>query len=112
MMDYKASRPDLFEMPAGSVGMLIGFEVRKEKYTDKRDPRIDGKVTYTVPVGPKTGQTFPLISDVVNSSATPTSGGSRVTYSAFSELAIPLHETVDAQVALRYENSDDYVDQL
>ena len=110
MMDYKASRPDLFEMPAGSVGMLIGFEVRKEKYTDKRDPRIDGKVTYTVPVGPKTGQTFPLISDVVNSSATPNSGGSRVTYSAFSELAIPLHETVDAQVAVRYENSDDYGD--
>ena len=110
MMDYKTSNPELFDMPAGPVGMLIGFEVRKESYSDKRDPRINGEITYTVPAGPKTGETFPIISDVLNSSATPNSKGSRVTYSAFSELAIPLHETVDAQLAVRYENSDDYGD--
>ena len=110
MMDFKASRPDLFELPAGSVGMLIGFEARKESYQDKRDPRINGEFTYTVPAGPKTGETFPIISDVVNSSATPDSSGSRVTYSLFSELAIPLHETVDAQLAIRYEDSNDYGD--
>ena len=55
-------------------------------------------------------ETFPIISDVVNSSATPDSSGSRVTYSLFSELAIPLHETVDAQLAIRYEDSNDYGD--
>ena len=110
MMDYKASTPDLFELPAGSVGMLIGAEIRKESYSDKRDDRINGKITYTVPVGPKTGETFPIISDVVNSSATPNSNGTRVTYSLFSELAIPVTETIDAQLAARYENSDDYGD--
>jgi len=110
MMDFKASTADLFELPAGSVGMLVGFEARKESYQDKRDPRINGEMPYTVPAGPKTGETFPIISDVVNSSATPDSSGSRVTYSLFSELAIPLHETVDAQLAIRYEDSNDYGD--
>ena len=110
MMDFKASTADLFELPAGSVGMLVGFEARKESYQDKRDPRINGQMPYTVPAGPKTGETFPIISDVVNSSATPDSSGSRVTYSLFSELAIPLHETIDAQLAIRYEDSNDYGD--
>ena len=38
MMDFKASTGDLFELPAGSAGMLVGFEARKESYQDKRDP--------------------------------------------------------------------------
>mgnify|MGYP003310021907 CR=1 FL=1 len=48
MMDYKASTPDLFELPAGPVGMLVGAEVRRESYTDKRDPRINGDIRYTL----------------------------------------------------------------
>ena len=43
MLDFKASTGDLFELPAGSVGMLVGFEARKESYQDKRDPRINGE---------------------------------------------------------------------
>ena len=110
MFDFKASTPELFDLPAGPVGMLVGFESRKESYQDKRDPRINGEITYTVPAGPKTGETFPIISDIVNSSATPDSSGSRTTYSLFSELAIPVHETVDAQLAIRHEDSSDYGD--
>jgi len=109
-MDYKASTPNIYDLPAGPVGMLIGAEIRRESYTDKRDPRINGDITYTVPVGPLAGETFPIISDVINSSATPDSGGSRLTYSLFSELAIPVTDNIDAQVAVRYENSDDYGD--
>ena len=108
MLDFKASTPELFEMPAGPVGMLVGMEIRKEKYSDDRDERINGNVKYTVPSGPKAGETFPIISDIVNSSATPDSSGSRVTSSIFSELLIPLHENIDAQIAIRHENSDDY----
>ena len=110
LMDFKASTPELFDAPAGPVGMLVGFEIRRNKYSDDRDPRINGDVTYTVPVGPKTGETFPIISDIVNSSATPNSNGSRTTTSLFTEFAIPLHETIDAQLAFRYEDSDDYGD--
>ncbi len=110
LFDFKISTPDLFELPAGSVGMLIGFETRKESYTDERDPRMNGTEKYTVPYGPSAGMTYPLISNIVNSSATPDSKGSRKTYSLFAELAIPIHETVDAQLALRYEDSNDYGD--
>ena len=110
LVDFKISNNNVFEMPAGPVAALVGFESREEEYTDGRDPRIDGRMPYTVPTGPKTGLTFPLISDVVNSSATPASSGSRTTTSLFGELQIPLHETVDAQLAVRYEDSDDYGD--
>ena len=110
LVDFKLSNNNVFEMPAGPVGALIGFESREEEYTDGRDPRIDGTIPYVVPTGPKAGLTFPLISDVVNSSATPASSGSRTTSSFFGELQIPLLETVDAQLAVRYEDSDDYGD--
>ena len=110
MMDFKASTPELFNAPAGPVGMLVGMELRRNKYSDDRDPRINGEIPYTVPAGPKTGETFPIISDIVNSSATPNSKGSRTTTSVFTEFAIPLHETIDAQLAVRYEDSDDYGD--
>jgi len=108
LFDFKISTGDLVDLPAGPVGMLFGFEARKESYTDERDPRMNGTVTYTVPHGPKKGLTYPLISNIVNSSATPDSDGSRRTVSMFAELAIPVHETVDAQLALRYEDSNDY----
>ena len=108
LFDFKISTNDLIDLPAGSVGMLFGLEVRKESYTDERDPRMNGTVTYTVPAGPNAGLTYPLISNIVNSSATPDSKGSRRTTSMFAELAIPVHETIDAQLALRYEDSNDY----
>ena len=110
LADFKISNNNIYELPAGPVAALIGFETRKEEYTDERDPRIDGRVTYTVPIGPKAGLTFPLISDIVNSSATPGSSGSRTTNSLFAELQIPIYETIDAQLAVRYEDSDDYGD--
>ena len=108
MWDLKLSNNEIFNLPAGPVGMLVGFEARKESYTDERDPRMNGEITYTVPEGPLAGTTFPLISDIVNSSATPDSGGSRTTYSINAELAIPLHEDIDMQLALRSEDSSDY----
>ena len=110
MFDFKISNNNIYELPAGSVAALIGIESRKESYTDGRDPRIDGTIAYTVPTGPNAGLTFPLISDVANSSATPASSGSRTTSSLFGELQIPIHATIDAQLAIRYEDADDYGD--
>ena len=107
MWDLKLSNPEVFELPAGSAGMLIGFEARKESYIDGRDPRIS-EPYYEVPIGPRQGLDFPLISDIVNSSATPASAGGRTTYSAFVELALPIHSMVDAQLAIRTEDSTDY----
>ena len=98
MADIKFSNSNVFDLPAGPVAMLVGFEVREEDFTDGRDPRIMGDIKYTVPVGPKAGLTYPLISDVVNSSATPESSGSRRTTSYFTELAIPVMDNIDMQI--------------
>jgi iron complex outermembrane receptor protein len=112
MADIKFSNSNVYDLPAGPVAMLVGFEVREEDFTDGRDPRIMGDIKYTVPVGPKAGLTYPLISDVVNSSATPESSGSRRTTSYFTELAIPVMDNIDMQIAVRGEDSDDYGDNL
>ena len=65
--DFKASNPEIFNMPAGPVAMLIGYEYRKEEYSDDRDPRLDGTTRFTSTV---TGLTFPFIGDVLGSSPT------------------------------------------
>ena len=104
--DFKISKPALFELPGGSVGFLAGYEHRAEKFLDDRDARLDGTIAYT----DRDGDTFPFVSDVVNSSPTPDSSGRRDVDSLFFEFAIPLHETLDVQAALRYEDFSDVGD--
>ena len=57
-IDFKASKPDVMSLPAGPVGMLYGFEFRKETYADNRDPRLDGTIQFTSKV---TGLGFPFV---------------------------------------------------
>ena len=104
--DVKFSNPALFEMPAGPVGFLVGYEARYEDYVDDRDARLDGTIEFI----DFEGEGYPFTSDVVNSSPTPDGEGSRTTNSLFTEFAIPLHETLDVQAALRYENFNDVGD--
>ncbi len=106
MWDVKLSKANLFEMPAGPVGLLVGAEFRREKFRDDRDPRLDGTIRFT----DFEGDTYPLTSDVVNSSPTPDNSGSRFTESFFAELQLPLHETLDVQIAGRYEDFSDVGD--
>ncbi len=106
MIDFKISTPELFDLPAGPVGLLGGIEYREESFVDDRDPRLDGTITFTDP----DGDTYPFVSDVVNSSPTPDSSGERDVLSLFGELQIPLLENLDAQVALRYEDFSDVGD--
>jgi outer membrane receptor protein involved in Fe transport len=103
MIDFKLSRPDLFEMPAGPVGFLAGVEYREESFSDDRDPRLDGTIVYTA----YEGATFPIVSDVANSSPTSDNSGSRDVTSLFTEFAIPVFATLDVQLALRYEDFSD-----
>jgi len=122
MFDAKFSNPELFEMPAGPVGFLAGFEYRRETYDDDRDPRLDGTIRFmreSDPVGSPgvfdiegdfEGDTYPLTSDVMRSSPTPDGRGNRTTNSLFTELQVPLLDTLDLQLALRYEDFDDIGD--
>ena len=87
-------------------GILIGFEYREEEIIDDRDPRLDGTITYT----DYEGDTYPLVSDVLNSSPTPDVAGSRDVTSLFSELQIPVAENINAQLAVRYEDFSDFGD--
>ncbi len=103
MLDFKASNNEIAQMPAGPLGLLIGFEYRYEKVMDDRDPRLDGTIAYT----DYEGDTYPLVSDVLNSSPTGDVGGSHRVKSYFTELQIPLAPTANAQLAMRYEDSTD-----
>jgi len=106
MIDLKLTNAELFEMPAGPVGFLAGMEFRSESFDDNRDPRLNGTIPYTS----YEGATFPIVSDVANSSPTADNSGSRSVSSLFTEFAIPVFETLDAQVALRYEDFSDVGD--
>jgi outer membrane receptor protein involved in Fe transport len=106
LIDFRMSNAELFEMPAGPVGFLAGVEWREESFVDDRDPRLDGTIQFT----DNAGNGFPIVSDVMNSSPTLDSKGSRDVFSAFTEFQIPLFDRLDAQVALRYEDFSDVGD--
>ncbi len=102
MIDFKMSNPNVWD----DIGVLIGFEYRDEEITDDRDPRLDGTITYT----DYEGDTYPLVSDVVNSSPTGDVSGSRDVVSIFGEMQIPVTDRINMQAALRYEDFSDYGD--
>jgi outer membrane receptor protein involved in Fe transport len=106
LVDFKLSRPEIFNLPAGPVGFLAGVEYREESFDDDRDPRLDGTITFT----DVDGDTFPYVSDVMNSSPSSDSSGSRDTFSVFTEFAIPVFENFDLQAAIRYEDASDVGD--
>lgn len=101
--DIKFANSEIFRLPAGPVGFVIGAEYREESFVDDRDPRLDGTIAYT----DFEGDTYPFVSDVVNSSPTPDSSGERDVSSLFAEFQIPVLDTLNVQAALRYENFSD-----
>ena len=104
LVDFKLSNPAWFSIWSGhEVGFLAGVEYRDESFRDDRDPRLDGTIVYTH----YDGETFPFVSDVMNSSPTADNSGSRNVTSLFTEFAIPVLDTLDIQLALRYENFSD-----
>lgn len=111
LADFKVSRPDLFEMPGGGVGIAAGVEFRRETFLDDRDPRLDGTITFTNAVN---GDFFG--SDVVGSSPSPDTSGNREVYSAFAEafvplvsddMDVPLINELELQLAARFEEFSD-----
>ena len=109
MWDFKVSRPDLFELPAGSVGFAAGVEYRGEGFSENRDPRSDGTISFTDAI---TGELVNN-SDMLGSSESPDAEGDRKTGSVYVEFMLPLlrdaalAQSLDLQVALRHENFSD-----
>jgi outer membrane receptor protein involved in Fe transport len=111
-LDFRANRPDLFNLFGNDVGAAFGIEWRDEEIFEDSDPRLDGTTQFT------TGA-VPDESDVVGVSATNDFGGDRDTWSAYGELAVPIIEdgegvplvyALDLQLAARYEEASDYGD--
>ena len=103
LIDFKVTNAELFNMPAGPIGFLLGAEYREESFKDDRDPRLDGTIVFT----DWEGDSYPFVSDVVNSSPTPDNHGGRDVTSIFTEFAIPVLDSLDVQLAYRYENFSD-----
>ncbi|MFT3763589.1 MAG: TonB-dependent receptor [Pseudoxanthomonas sp.] len=112
MADFKMSRPDLFDLPAGAVGIAFGVEARRETQQDDRDANLNGTITFTDMVSGETN-----LSNVAAVSPNPDTRGSRTVGSAYVEFAlplvspamgVPLVHRLDMQVAGRYEHYSDF----
>ncbi|TCM69883.1 iron complex outermembrane receptor protein [Acinetobacter calcoaceticus] len=89
-VDFTASRP-IYTLPAGDVGFAVGASYRYEDWTSKSNKAI-------VSVVPSAG----------SDPNAPTETGSRNIQSVFTELQIPLHDTLEAQLAARYDRYNDF----
>ena len=108
MFDFKISNDDLFELPGGSAGILIGMERRKESYTDDRDPYLDGTVKNQDCCGVTSATlSFPFTSGVLGSSPTIDVSGTKRVNSTFVEMVLPITDKLDAQIAVRKEDFSD-----
>jgi outer membrane receptor protein involved in Fe transport len=83
---------DLFELPAGAVGMAVAIEAGAQEYTLTPDPRI-----------------LPGNAEIYNLTGTG-GGGERDRYAVGVEFRVPLHETLSVSLAGRYDKYDDVTD--
>jgi outer membrane receptor protein involved in Fe transport len=106
MFDVKLSNDNVFDLPAGPIGALIGFEYREETYSDDRDPLLDGTIPFNTDSSLATN-THPYRSAVMGSSATEDVYGEKDVTSLFAEFQIPITDRINAQLALRHEDFSD-----
>ena len=121
-LDLRMSKPDVFSIKGGDVGMAFGFETRADTFVDDRDPRLDGTIVFTErstsgQLSTSAGDSYPYVSDLANSSPTPDSNGDRNVNSIYIELDLPLVspemnipvvEQFDLQLAYRQEAYTDF----
>ncbi|WNC70329.1 TonB-dependent receptor [Thalassotalea nanhaiensis] len=111
-VDFKVSNGDIFELPAGTVGVAAGVEFRHETFEDDRDSLLDGSNPFVDAI---TGEELSG-SDVLGSSPTPDSDADRDIFAAYAEFLVPLLEFgdqyVELQLAARYEDYSDVGDAL
>ena len=112
MADFRLTRSDLFELPAGPLGMALGVEARHETQSDDRDDNLDGTNTFVDMV---TGDTN--LSNVSAVSPNPDTEGERSVGAGYIEFAVPavspemgipfVHQ-LDFQLAGRFEHYSDF----
>ncbi|KAF1725085.1 TonB-dependent receptor [Pseudoxanthomonas japonensis] len=83
---------DLFDLPAGPVGSAFIVEASRQGYDMDSDPRVQ-----------------PDVAELYNLTGT-NGGGDRERYALGVEFSIPLHETLKASLAGRYDKYNDITD--
>ncbi len=83
---------DLFELPAGPVGMAAVIEAASQEYQLNADPRIAPDYAGPEPIYNLTGTS---------------GGGDRDRYAIGIELSVPIFDTLKANLAGRYDKYDD-----
>lgn len=86
-IDFKISGP-VMEMPSGELMIALGTEYREESISDNPDDQF-------------------LRGEVFGTEATQ-ANGSRDNLSLFAEVAIPVLDTLEVQIAVRYEDYSDF----
>ncbi len=86
---------DLFELPAGPLGVAATIEAANQKYDLQNDPRIAPDYTGPDPIYNLTGTG---------------GGGDRDRYAVGVEFSIPVFETLKVNLAGRYDKYDDITD--
>mgnify|MGYP000116363222 FL=1 len=94
-VDYKASTLDLFTLPMGSVAAAFGAEWRREEVEDLPSDALLATADNT---------------DPVLSFSSSGAKYSRDQYAGYGELSVPLATGLEAQLAGRYDNFDDFGD--
>jgi iron complex outermembrane receptor protein len=89
---------DLFTMNAGPVGFAAGLQYRDESYSEDRN-------------GVATQSLDPDIGEIIPADLTFLGGGfpvdeERTSYAAFAEIQMPLTESIEVNLAIRYEDLD------
>lgn len=112
MADFKVSRRDLMELPAGPLGVAMGVEFRHETQKDDRDSDLDGTNIFIDRVDGSRS-----ISNLAAVSSNPDTEGERDVASAYIEFAVPVVSpgmnwpfvhNLEFQVAGRYEHYSDF----
>lgn len=91
-VDFTASRP-IYTLPAGDVGFALGASFRHDDWTSDVNASLAA-----------------LLPSIGTDPTNPHQEGKRDITSAFTELQIPLHKTLEAQIAARYDNYSDFGD--
>ena len=112
--DFRASRPDLFSMPAGEAGIAIGVEWRREDLDEDNSSIFDGSQPFIDPLDTSLAPgEFTNLSSLEGSSVRPDVGADRKVTSLYAELLLPLLadlpgvQSLEAQIAARYEDFSD-----
>ena len=92
-VDFKISTLEFFDMPAGPVAAAFGMDWRREEISDAPDVSL---------------LATPLNSDPVLAFSSTGADYDRDQFAVYGELVLPLADGFEAQVALRYDDYEDF----